>query len=83
MKKLFLMCLLALLMGACDPQVSVSVDDPEDDPVEEEDEPMSGDVGNDENVYWEASEFDKRVKVIYDGAEATIEHSIEGLTCYQ
>ena len=39
-------------------------------------------VGDDEETYWEASDFDKKVSVQFSGTSATVESSISGVTYY-
>ena len=40
-------------------------------------------VGDDDDTYWEASEFDKKVNVVFAGAEATVECTTEGIVCHK
>ena len=40
-------------------------------------------VGDDNDTYWETSEFDKRVGVVFNGTEATVECSTEDIVCHK
>ena len=97
MKKLIFALFLALLLSACTPQQSPEENKTENtdknftEEIDSTDKDYDGDtandskddiVGNDEDTYWEASDFDKKVTVTFNGNSATVESSISGITCH-